>query len=96
VPHGIEVKVVNENGILLPRGSPGEIYIRGAARCLGYHRHPESSIFTSTDWIKTGDIGVITESKRLCMFGHKRDMIKRATSKIFPAEIEKILTQHPD
>ncbi|MEK7448689.1 MAG: hypothetical protein AAB019_04305 [Planctomycetota bacterium] len=63
----------------------------------GYYRQPQltSEIITSDGWFKTGDLGYLDNHGFLFISGRKKEMIISAGENIFPAEIEKVLSEHP-
>ncbi|KAK3735621.1 hypothetical protein QZH41_007397 [Actinostola sp. cb2023] len=93
-----ELKIVDENIQVLPVGQVGEICLRSPKAFLKYLFSPDatSKTVSRTGWVHTGDLGKINSKGRLTITGRKDDMIKRATVKIFPAEVEKVLTKYDD
>ncbi|KAK3735623.1 hypothetical protein QZH41_007399 [Actinostola sp. cb2023] len=93
-----ELKIVDENIQVLPVGQVGEICVRSPATFLEYlfNADATSKTISRTGWVHTGDLGKINSRGRLTITGRKDDMIKRATVKIFPAEVEKVLTKYDD
>ncbi|XP_013404143.1 acyl-CoA synthetase family member 2, mitochondrial-like [Lingula anatina] len=94
---GTEVRIVDENHRDVPRGTSGEICVRSPtiyANCYVDNEKASREAFDATGWFCTGDIGVMSLTGRITICGRKDDMIKRATFKLFPAEIEGILKQH--
>jgi long-chain acyl-CoA synthetase len=94
---GIEMKILDDNGELSNPNSPGEVYIKGENISKGYwNREKETAEqFLSDGWFKTGDMGYFNEEGFLFLVDRKNDMIVSKGMNIFPAEIEKILDQHP-
>ncbi|KXJ09348.1 4-coumarate--CoA ligase-like 9 [Exaiptasia diaphana] len=97
IEEGVEVKIVDEESKLVSRGTPGEICARNASVFLEYLGSPEATKRTksSTGWVHMGDTGIMYDDGKIEMIGRKTEIIKRATVKIFPAHIEKVLLQHP-
>ena len=64
---------------------------------LGYHDRPDATAETIVDgWLRTGDMGRLTESGHLVVAGGRlRDMIIRGGENIYPVEIENLLQDHP-
>ena len=95
---GYEVRITDpQTGAEQPRGEIGEIQARGPMVMLGYHDQPEATAETITEdgWLKTGDLGSLTESGHLLIGGGRlRDMIIRGGENIYPAEIENLLQSH--
>ncbi|KAK3746027.1 hypothetical protein QZH41_003241 [Actinostola sp. cb2023] len=93
-----ELKIVDENIQVLPVGQVGEICVRSPSDFVEYLFNPDatSKTISRTGWVHTGDLGKINSRGRITITGRKDDMIKRATVKIFPAEVEKVLTKYDD
>jgi len=94
---GVEVKIVGEQGRILPIGEVGLIYVRSFAGMLGYFNDPEKTAETIDEkrWICVGDMGKMDESGRLIVVGRKKDMIVRGGQNIYPDEVESVLSSHP-
>lgn len=90
---GVEIKVVDGEGVTVPVGQKGEIYTRSRVQSLGYFDDPakNNKLFAPGGWVKTGDIGVIEEAGNLVIYGRNKDIISRGTRKIIPAMIEEII-----
>lgn len=94
---GTEVVILDEDGIELPYGTPGEICIRGPQVMAGYWNNPqETSLCMTTDgYFKSGDIGLITPEGFVQIVDRKKDMIVVAGFKVFPNDVEDVLLQMP-
>lgn len=78
-------------------GEVGEIVVRSPAVMTGYWRRPEETARQLRDgWLHTGDNGRIDEDGCLHYLGRAKDMIKVKGMSVFPAEVEMLLSQHPD
>lgn len=97
VDPGVEVKVVDDEGCVLPVGSPGEICVRGPMIFQEYISNPEltSRTISRTGWYHTSDMGVMDDKGRVKIFGRKGDAINRGTDTFYPAWFERILAEHP-
>ncbi|KAK3735617.1 hypothetical protein QZH41_007394 [Actinostola sp. cb2023] len=93
-----ELKIEDENIQVLPVGQVGEICVRSPIAFVEYLSNPDATgkTISRTGWVHTGDLGKINSRGRLTITGRKDDMIKRATVKIFPSEVEKVLTKYDD
>ncbi|HZV05815.1 MAG TPA: class I adenylate-forming enzyme family protein [Gemmataceae bacterium] len=91
VPCG-EITIVDDNGIEVPRGTPGELWIAGPMVVPGYWQRPEAnrSEFVDGFW-RSGDIGSMDASGFVRVFDRKKDMINRGGFKIFSAEVENVI-----
>jgi fatty-acyl-CoA synthase len=95
-PH-LEVKVVDADGRVTPRGEPGELCTRGYSVMLGYWDDPERTgeAIDAAGWMHTGDLGVIDEAGYGNVVGRIKDMVIRGGENIYPREIEEFLYRHP-
>ena len=95
-PH-VQVKIVNEHGQVVPRGTSGELCTRGYSVMLGYWGEDEKTKedIDKAGWMHTGDLAVIDEQGYCDIVGRVKDMIIRGGENIYPREIEEYLFQHP-
>ena len=93
---GAEIIVVDADGVELPRGEIGEIWIRSASVISGYWNNPKatSESFTAGFW-RSGDLGSIDAENFVRVFDRQKDMINRGGLKIYSAEVESVLAGHP-
>ena len=97
LPH-MECKVVDpETGRIVPRGTPGELCMRGYMVMLGYWDNPEATraAVDEAGWMHTGDVAVLRDDDYGQIVGRIKDMIIRGGENIFPREIEEFLYTHP-
>jgi fatty-acyl-CoA synthase len=75
----------------------GEIQVRGWSVMKGYYNNPEQTAkaFTSDGWLRTGDLGTLTEDGRLRMIGRLKDVFRVGGENVAPAEVEEVLLAHP-
>jgi len=96
---GAELKIVDpkDRSKTLGPGEVGEIVFRGPTLFVGYHKQPELTAETRDDegWFYTGDLGVVDEDGYLSFAGRAKEVINRGGSKIYPKEIEDLLSGHP-
>ncbi|ERL86955.1 hypothetical protein D910_04358, partial [Dendroctonus ponderosae] len=94
----LEVKVINEEGRIVPRGSPGELCIRGYSTTLGYWKNEEKTqeLIGADKWLRTGDQFVLDEKGYGSVVGRIKELIIRGGENIFPGEIESLLNTHPE
>jgi acyl-CoA synthetase (AMP-forming)/AMP-acid ligase II len=96
---GAELKIVDQNdrSVELSPGEVGEIVFRGPTLFVGYHKQPELTAETRDDegWFYTGDLGEVDDEGYLKFAGRAKEVINRGGSKIFPKEIEDLLSAHP-
>lgn len=92
-----DVRIMDDDGREVPVGAPGELWIGGPMIVPGYWDNPEATAreFASGYW-KSGDIGSIDADGYVYVFDRKKDMINRAGYKVYCAEVESVLSAHPD
>ena len=92
-----EAAILDDDGRPVPLGEVGEISLRGPQVMKGYWNRPEETahVFTSEGWLRTGDMGVMGDSGTFRITDRKKDMIVVSGFKVFPNEIEDVLTMHP-
>ncbi|THC44492.1 AMP-binding protein [Massilia sp. Mn16-1_5] len=95
-PH-LEVKIVDADGKIVPRGVKGELLTRGYSVMLGYWGDEEKTRETidAARWMHTGDLAVIDEQGFATIVGRAKDMVIRGGENIYPREIEEFLYKHP-
>ena len=93
-----EVKVVDDEGQVVPTGVAGELCTRGYSTMLGYWGDKEKTgqVYKDDRWFHTGDTAVIFENGYGQIVGRMKDMIIRGGENIYPREIEEFLHTHPD
>ena len=93
---GTAAEVRNPTGEVLPRGSPGELYLRGPNIVQGYWGAPEKTkAALGTGWLRTGDLARIDEEGFVFILDRVKDMINRGGEKIFGLEVENVLYAFP-
>ena len=95
-PH-LEVKIVDADGKIVPRGEKGELLTRGYSVMLGYWGDEEKTreAIDAAGWMHTGDLAVIDENGFCSIVGRSKDMVIRGGENIYPREIEEFLYRHP-
>ncbi|MBQ5941912.1 MULTISPECIES: AMP-binding protein [unclassified Massilia] len=95
-PH-LEVKIVDADGRIVPRGVKGELLTRGYSVMLGYWDDEEKTRETidAAGWLHTGDLAVIDEQGFAAIVGRAKDMVIRGGENIYPREVEEFLYRHP-
>lgn len=89
---GIEVEVRDEDGTVVPEGTPGLVFLRGEQVSGEY---ATGSVLDADGWFPTRDRGWV-EDGYLFIEGRADDTIIRGGENIAPAEIEDVLARHPD
>lgn len=80
-----------------PDGEVGEVLSRSPAMMRGYWRDPEltATVIDPGGWLHTGDLGFIDPDGNLRLVGRLKEMYIRGGYNVYPAEVEKVLTEHP-
>jgi len=104
LPH-VKIEIRDEHDRLLPSGEEGEICVTardsgpfaGLYRpMLGYWNRPEQTARVLRDGrYHSGDLGKLDADGQLFVLGRKTEMIVRGGAKIYPAEVERVLHEHP-
>ena len=96
-PH-IEVKVVDGEGRIVPRGERGELCTRGYSVMLGYWNNEAATrdAIDEARWMHTGDLATMDDDGYVNIVGRIKDMIIRGGENVYPREIEEFLYRHPD
>ena len=91
-----DMRIVSEEGNVLPMGEVGEIQIKGPQVMKGYFNKPEETANVLKDgWMSTGDIGVMDEDGFFKIVDRKKDMILVSGFNVYPNEIEEEVIKHP-
>ncbi|MGE0257336.1 MAG: AMP-binding protein [Alphaproteobacteria bacterium] len=95
-PHA-EVKIVDPEGRVVPRGEPGEFCTRGYLVMLGYWGDPErtAEAIDRGGWMHTGDLATMDADGYCNIVGRIKDMVIRGGENVYPREIEDFLYRHP-
>lgn len=92
-----DVRLVDDGGQDVGVGERGEIWIKGPQVMKGYYNRQDETAKTLTEdgWLMTGDIGVMEPDGYFKIVDRKKEMIVVSGFKVFPNEVEDVLTQHP-
>ncbi|MGH6989044.1 MAG: AMP-binding protein [Stellaceae bacterium] len=95
-PH-VEVKIVDDEGHIVPPGEAGELCTRGYSVMLGYWDDPEKTAdsLDKAGWMHTGDLGTLDEDGYGNVVGRLKDMVIRGGENVYPREVEEFLFRHP-
>jgi len=92
----VEAKVVDERGIQVPDGEPGEILYKSETMMLGYYKDEEKTDEAmSGGWFKSGDLGYIDSEGEIRVIDRKKECINTGGEKVFPLEVEEVIDRHP-
>jgi long-chain acyl-CoA synthetase len=93
---GVEVRVLDESGALLPAGETGQIYITPMSGRFQYRNDPDKTAEAWRDDAFTiGEIGYVDEDGYLFITDRKSDMVLWGGVNIAPREVEEVLHDHP-
>jgi long-chain acyl-CoA synthetase len=93
---GVEVKCFDDDDNEVPRGTRGEVVIRGTNVMKGYYKRPEATAEAfRSGWFHTGDIGILDDDGYLAIVDRKKDMILRGGYNVYPRELEEQIMTHP-
>lgn len=92
-----EAAILDDDDKPVALGQVGEICLRGPQVMQGYWKRPEETakVFTGDGWLRTGDMGLMDERGSIRITDRKKDMIVVSGFKVFPNEVEDVLTMHP-
>jgi len=91
-----DIRILDENGNILPPNTIGEIYSRFPLLDFTYHGKPESRAEIDQDgYITSGDMGYMDEDGYLFIADRAKDMVISGGVNIYPAEIEAVLHNYP-
>jgi long-chain acyl-CoA synthetase len=91
------LRIVSEDGVVQGVDERGEIQIKGPQVMKGYYNRPEATAETITKdgWLKTGDVGIMTEDGYFKIVDRLKDMILVSGFNVYPNEIEDVVASHP-
>ena len=95
---GNEAKVIDPaTGDEQPRGTPGELMIRGDNVMTGYYKDPENTAKTlePDGWMHSGDLGYMDDDGFVFVTGRIKELIIKGGENIAPREIDEALLKHP-
>lgn len=92
---GVQVKIMDEQGLEVETGQVGEIVVKGHNVMQGYWKQPELTRKAIKDgWYHTGDMGRMDELAYIYIVDRKKDMIVSGGENIYPKEVENVLFTH--
>ena len=93
-----EIKIIDEQGQVMPVGATGELCCRGYSVMRGYWNEEERTRETidAAGWLHYGDLAVMDDEGYVQIVGRIKDMIIRGGENVYPREIEEFLYTHPD
>jgi len=97
----VDIKIVNDAGVELPRGQIGEIAGYGSSMMKEYYKKPDKTAECilrderGRTYLKTGDMGKLDSDGFLYILDRKKDMILSGGINVFAADLENIIAGHP-
>ncbi|EID09770.1 acyl-CoA synthetase [Mycobacterium xenopi RIVM700367] len=94
VVKGVKVKIFDDNGNELPRGEVGRIFVGTSFPFEGYTGGGGKQVIDGL--LSSGDVGYFDEHGLLYISGRDDEMIVSGGENVFPAEVEDLISSHPD
>jgi len=96
LPH-IEIKIIDAEGKVVPRGATGEFCTRGYSVMKGYWNDEEKTreSIGADGWMRSGDLATMDGQGYVNIVGRLKDMVIRGGENVYPREIEEFLYSHP-
>jgi acyl-CoA synthetase (AMP-forming)/AMP-acid ligase II len=91
-PRGTVVKLYDENGVEVPQGTTGRIFVGNEMLFEGYTGGGTKDVIGGL--MATGDVGRFDEAGRLFVEGRDDEMIVSGGENVFPKEVEDLLSRH--
>ena len=92
----VQLRLVDDDGVEVAPGEPGEILVRGDQVCAGYWDDPDATTAARTDgWFHTGDVGRIDPRGYLSIVDRKKDLIITGGENVSSREVEDVVSEHP-
>ena len=92
---GVELKIVDENGVEVSSGEVGELIVRGENVTPGYYQNAEeTNRVLKGSWLFTGDMARIDDEGYVYIVDRKKDLIIRGGFNVYPRDVEEILNAH--
>ena len=94
---GVESRVLDDQGRQMGVHQSGELLVRHAGMCVGYHGNPEANAesWDPDGWFHTGDLAAMDSKGNIRIVGRKKDIIIRGGANISPYEVEEAMNPHP-
>lgn len=95
---GAQIKIVDDNDQPLSANQTGEVLIKGPMVFKGYNNLPDETAraMTQDGYFRSGDLGHLDDDGYLFITGRKKDLIIVSGEKVYPRELEELLSVHPD
>lgn len=94
VVKGVKVKIIDDNGVEVPQGQVGRIFVGNSMPFEGYTGGGGKQIIDGL--MSSGDVGYFDHNGLLYVSGRDDEMIVSGGENVFPAEVEDLISGHPD
>jgi acyl-CoA synthetase (AMP-forming)/AMP-acid ligase II len=91
-PHGVTLRVVDDEGNDVPPGTPGRIFVGSGLAFGGYTDGSDKDRLG--DLVSTGDMGQLDDEGRLTVLGRDDDMVVIGGENVYPSQVEDVLHTH--
>lgn len=95
---GTEIKILGEDDAELDVNQPGELCVKGPQVMLGYWQREDETrnVLDADGWLRTGDVAIVREDGFIKIVDRIKDLIVVSGFKVFPGEVEDVVSRHPD
>ena len=90
-----DIRLLDDDGVDVPAGQPGEIAVKGPQVMAGYWQRPDETakVMTADGFFRTGDIGTVDERGYFKIVDRKKDMVLVSGFNVYPNEVEDVVSQ---
>jgi fatty-acyl-CoA synthase len=93
---GNSIRLLGDDGSVLPVGEVGELFVKNDMMVAGYHNDASATAASQREgYFSVGDLARVDAAGRYFIEGRKRDMIISGGVNVYPAEVEGVLEEHP-
>jgi long-chain acyl-CoA synthetase len=93
----LDLRIVDDSGVELPRGERGELHVRGTSVFRGYWNRPDANAEAfDGEWLRTGDVAYLDDEGFLYIVDRIKDLVIRGGENIGCGSVEAALLEHPD
>jgi long-chain acyl-CoA synthetase len=91
-----DARIIDEQGEDVPRGSIGEIVVKGMGVMKEYYKNPDLTAKTIINgWLRTGDLAKMDEDGYIYLVDRAKDLVISGGENIYPVEVEEVIQKHP-
>ncbi len=92
-----DVRIMGDDGQLLPPGEEGEIVYRAPQLMEGYWNNPDANTAAfAHGWFHGGDVGYRDDEGVVWFTDRTKDIVKTGGENVSSVEVERVLLAHPD